>query len=269
MAVFAQITDLHLRPPGTLTLGRVDADRFAAAAIDAVILRHADVDAVLVTGDITDLGEEEAYARAAMLLSRFAVPVLVAPGNHDRLAPFRDAFLAWPGIAEPAVPQKACHAARFGDVTVVTLDTAVDGADHGELGPEQLAWLDGTLAAAETAIVAMHHPPFPVGIGFMDRIGLLDAEAFARVVGRHPQVKRIVCGHVHRVIIGDVAGVAAVAIPGVAHQVTLALGEGAVAAMVMEPPAYAIHTVEAGRATTHLGYVGTFGGPIPFAGGDR
>lgn len=267
MAVFAQITDLHLRPPGVLTLGTVDADRYVVAAIDAVLARHEDLDAVLVTGDITDLGEEEAYARAAMLLSRFAVPVLVSPGNHDRRDPFRDAFAAFPGIAEPAVADKACHAETFGGVTVVTLDTLVDGAAQGELGPEQLAWLDGTLAGAEAALIAMHHPPFPVGIPFMDAIGLADAEAFARVVGRHPVVRRIVCGHVHRPIVGEVAGVAAVAIPGVAHQVALSLGPDEPAAMVMEPPAYAIHTVAEGRATSHIAYVDAFGGAIPFGRG--
>jgi 3',5'-cyclic AMP phosphodiesterase CpdA len=264
MAVFAQITDLHLRPPGLLALGRVDTDRFAAAAIDAVIARHDDIDAVLVTGDIADLGEEEAYARAEMLLSRFAVPVLVAPGNHDRLAPFRDAFAALPGIADPAIPGKACHAATVAGVTAVTLDTMVEGSPGGELGPEQLAWLDATLAAAEVAIVALHHPPFPVGINFMDAIGLADADAFARVVGRHPAVKRVVCGHVHRPIVGAVAGVPALAIPGVAHQVALTLGAGASGAMVMEPPTYAIHIIDSDRALSHIGYVDPFGGPIPF-----
>lgn len=264
MAVFAQITDFHLRPPGVFTLGTVDADRFTASAIAAIVARHDDLDAVLVTGDIAELGEDEAYTRAEMLLARFAVPVLVAPGNHDRLEPFRNAFAAYPGIAEPPVPGKVCHAATFAGVTVVTLDTMVEGAPHGELGSEQIAWLDATLAGAETAIIALHHPPFPVGIGFMDAIGLSDAEAFARVVGRHPAVKRIVCGHVHRPVFGDVAGVPAVAIPGVAHQIALTLGADAVGAMVMEPPTYALHIVEEGRVITHIGYVDTFGGPIPF-----
>ena len=37
MPIFAHLTDLHLRPPGVLTLARVDADRFVARAIDAVV----------------------------------------------------------------------------------------------------------------------------------------------------------------------------------------------------------------------------------------
>lgn len=267
MAVFAQITDLHLSPPGILTLGRIDADRHASAAIDAVNARHPDVDGVLVTGDIADLGEEDAYARAAMLLSRFAAPVLVIPGNHDRTAALTDAFRAFPGHAARAVAGKACHAALVAGVSVVALDTSVDDPSlhHGELGAAQLDWLAATLRAGGPTLIAMHHPPFDVGIGFMDAIGLRDADAFAKVVARHENVVRIVCGHVHRTIVGEVAGVPVIAVPGVAHQVRLALEPDAPAAMVMEPPAYAIHTIAAGRTVSHVAYVEAFGEPVLFA----
>ncbi|WMS42949.1 phosphodiesterase [Acuticoccus sp. MNP-M23] len=267
MAVFAQLTDLHLRPPGVLTLGRIDADRHAAAAIDRLLLRHGDIDAVIVTGDIADIGEEDAYTRAEMLLSRFSVPVLVMPGNHDRTAALRAAFIAWPGVVDEPVAGKLCHAREIGGVMAISLDTSVDGLDtrshHGTLGPAQLAWLDETLAGCGPALIAMHHPPFRTGTG-MDGIGLSDADAFAAVLARHRNVARIICGHVHRVIIGDVAGVTSMAVPGVAHQVALSLGEDR-AQLVMEPPAYAIHIVEEGNGVSHVGYVDDYGAPVSFA----
>lgn len=268
MASFAQLTDLHLRPPGVLTLGRIDADHHTVQAIDAVNVRHPDIDAVLVTGDIADLGEDDAYARAAMLLSRFAAPVIVIPGNHDRTAALQDAFSAFPGHAGSPVAAKACQVATIAGVLVIALDTAVgDGIAHGGmLGAEQLAWLDDTLGhSSGPALIAMHHPPFDVGIGFMDAIGLSDAAGFARVLSRHENVIRIVCGHVHRTIVGEVSGVPVIAVPGVAHQVRLALDPDMPAAMVMEPPAYAIHTVLSGKAVSHVAYVDEFGGAIHFA----
>lgn len=263
MAVFAHITDLHLRPPGVLTLGRVDTDRFVARAIDAVIARHEEVDAVIVSGDVADIGEDDAYARALMLLSRFSVPVYVVPGNHDRTARLRDAFIAFPGHAEPPVADKACHSAVVAGVRLVLLDTSVDGIDtgehHGELGSAQLVWLDALLADGLPAMIAMHHPPFGSGIGFMDGITLKDADAFAAVVARHSNVRRIACGHVHRVIVGEVGGVAAMAIPGVAHQVELTLDSEAPARLVMEPPAYGLHLIDGSSAVSHVGFVDDFG----------
>ncbi len=261
MAVFAQITDLHLRPPGVLTLGRIDADRFAAAAIDRLLLRHGDIDAVLVTGDIADLGEDDAYARAEMLLSRFSVPVLVMPGNHDRTAAMRAAFVAWPGVADEPVPGKICHARKIAGVTVISLDSSVDGLDrgehHGELGAAQLDWLDETLASCGQALIGLHHPPFRTGTP-MDGSGLRDADAFAAVLARHGNVARVVCGHVHRAIAGNVSGVTALALPGVAHQVDLMLGEGR-AELVMEPPAYGIHIIDEEGGASHVAYVEDFG----------
>lgn len=264
MTLFAHLTDLHLRPPGTLTLGTVDADRCAEAAIDALIARHPDVDAVLVTGDLTDLGEEEAYARAAMLLSRFTAPVLVMPGNHDRTPALREAFAAFPGGGAELVPGKACHAHRIDGVTVVALDTAVGGRAEGELGAEQLAWLDATLAGAGPALIAMHHPPFACGIGFMDAIGLRDAVDFAQVLARHDNVVRIVCGHVHRTIVGAIGRVPAIAVPGVAHQVLMSLTLDAPPRMVMEPPAYGMHLVVGSHTVSHVGYVDDYATPPGF-----
>lgn len=269
MPRFAQITDLHLRPPGVLTQGTIDADRFVAAAVSAIISRHDDLDAVIVTGDLSDLGEDDAYARGAMLLSRFSVPVLVMPGNHDRTGALREAFSAFPGVGDEPVAGKVCYARSIGGVTVVVLDTSLDDIANmrheGEVGAAQLDWLDATLkAAAEPVLIGMHHPPFRTGIGFMDAITLTDTAAFSRVIARHDHVQRIVCGHVHRVILGEVAGVPALAVPGVAHQVKLALSPDAPPQLVMEPPAYAIHLVERGTTVSHMGYVHSFGDPAAF-----
>lgn len=271
MPRFAHITDLHLRPPGVMTLGTVDTDNFAAEAINALVTQHHDIDAVIVSGDVADLGEEDAYARAAMLLSRFTVPVFVMPGNHDRYEPMRDAFATFPGVADAPVAGKMCYVREVSGVCVVVLDTLADGVaglerGAGQLGGAQLAWLDATLAAADgPVLIAMHHPAFVTGIGFMDRIGLTDGKAFAAVLARHTNVVRIVCGHVHRVILQSVAGVPAFAIPGVAHQVELALSADAEPRLVMEPPAYGIHLVEDGEVVSHVAYVQPFGAPARFA----
>jgi len=273
MPTFAQLTDLHLRPPGILTLGNVDADKFVIAAIDRVVRSHPDVDAVLVTGDITDLGEEDAYARATMLLSRFSAPVIAMPGNHDRTGALKEAFRAFPGYSATPLPHKACSVHMIGGITVVALDTSVDrvddGAHHGEIGADQLAWLDETLRSSGPTLIAMHHPPFAVGIGFMDAIPLTDGAAFGSILARHDNVLRIVCGHVHRTIVGQVAGVPAIAVPGVAHQVLLALGSDVEPQLVMEPPAYGIHIVDEVAAVSHVGYVDDFGPPLTFSAGAR
>ena len=70
-------------------------------------------------------------------------------------------------------------------------------------------------------MIFMHHPPFKTAIEYMDGIGLEGADAMAEVVRRHPQVERVVCGHLHRSIQSRWAGTVAMTAPATAHQVDL------------------------------------------------
>ena len=47
------------------------------------------------------------------------------------------------------------------------------------------------------AVVAMHHPPYPIGVRWIDRMGHARPERLAAVIARHPQVVRVIAGHVH------------------------------------------------------------------------
>ncbi len=272
MPLLAQITDLHLRPPGVLTQRFIDTFPYAERAVRALMTRHPDIDAVLVTGDIADQGEPDAYDRAAALLALFSVPVLVVPGNHDLKAPLREALVSLPGVAHPPIPSRVAHAHRLGEITLVCLDTSIDSLNpsefYGSLGAPQLAWIDETLAGAGPTVIAMHHPPFETGIAQMDKIGLTDAPAFAEIVRRHGNVMRIVCGHVHRTVVASFAGTTAMVIPGTAHQVSMALNDRAEFGATLEPPAYALHRVSADGVVSHVGYVDDGGGVHRFGGDD-
>ena len=85
-------------------------------------------------------------------------------------------------------------------VRLVALDTLVDGRDEGALCEERLAWLDALLAekSDRPVLIFMHHPPLESGIWWMDAMGVSGAPGLRAVLGRHRQVRLIVCGHVHR-----------------------------------------------------------------------
>jgi len=99
----------------------------------------------------------------------------------------------------------------------------------------------------------------------MDRIGLSGSDALARVIGRHPQVERVLCGHLHRPIQFRFAGTIASTCPSPAHQVALDLAPGAASAFRMEPPAFQLHAWRKGvGVVSHTAYIGDFAGPYPF-----
>ena len=105
----------------------------------------------------------------------------------------------------------------------------------------------------------LHHPPFRTGIGHMDWSMLRDSEALGSVIRRHPQVERVLCGHVHRAVQTRFAGTIAQIPPGTAHQVKLTLGAGR-GPWAMEPPGFLLHRwcAEDGLVT-HEVPIGSFG----------
>ena len=224
--LIAQITDPHLRAEGTRLFGAVDTFGALQCAIDHLNASDPGPDAVIVTGDLVHDGEAEDYTALTDLLQRLSAPVFAVPGNHDSRELSRRA-LAFAGIVPDAGP--VCFAADAGPVQLIGLDSLVEGHAHGHLGGEQLTWLDEQLAVEPDSptLLFLHHPPFATGIGFMDAIRLDDADALAAVIGKRGHVGLIACGHVHRMIVGQLAAVPVVVGPGVAHQVVFDLTAGA------------------------------------------
>lgn len=115
----------------------------------------------------------------------------------------------------------------------------------------------------------MHHPPFPTGIGHMDRIGLADAEVLEAIVRRHPRIERILCGRLHRAIQVRFGGTLASTSPGPAHQVVLDLDPAASSQFTLEPTAFRLHRWSDDVCLiSHMAFIGRFDGPYPFHDGD-
>lgn len=266
--LIAQITDLHARPRGLPAYRVSETNSMIERAVDALLALAPRPDVLLVTGDLADNGLPAEYASLRTALARLPMPVYLVPGNHDRRDALRTAFADWPGVTtDPDFVQCVVDDVP---VRLIGLDTLVEGQSHGALCERRLAFLEEALARDPTrsTIVFLHHPPFDCGIRHMDRIRLLEGvERLHAIIVANPQVERLLCGHHHRTITTRFAGTLAMIVPGVAHQVQLDLAEDddREGALVLEPPAYALHrfTPEAGLSS-HVAYVERFPGPFPF-----
>ncbi len=258
-----QLTDLHIRPAGVAAYRVAETNMLTARALRAVGAIRPAPDAVIITGDLTDCGLAEEYALLRDLLAQhLRIPVHVIPGNHDR----RDALLAGlPGVL--SADGFVQYAVEDLPLRLVMLDTVVAGAGHGALCARRGAWRARPRAPppGQPPRLGVHHPPFQCGIAHMDRIALHRPEAFAAVVARHPQVRRIVCGHHHRPVFTLLGDTVASICPSVAHQVELDLADDVPGCFVMEPPAYQLHRwrPETG-VVSHTAYVEAYPGPFPF-----
>jgi Icc protein len=239
--LIAQITDTHIRRKGDLLHHMIHTGRDlrrAIAVLNAAVPRPA---LVVATGDLVDRGKAKEYKRLRKLLGELQMPFFLVPGNHDDRDELRDAFPDH-GYLPPKGP--LCYAIESRPVRLVALDTTRRRARGGELDAARLAWLDDTLrlAPAIPTLLAMHHPPFQVGVTPVDAHALRGCEELAQILAVHPQVVRIVCGHVHRFHEAAIGGVSAVSIPSTAHQLVVDGGAAGLPYTVrIEPPAIAYH----------------------------
>lgn len=221
-----------------------------AAAIDRMLALDESPDAVLVTGDLADHASDEEYEQLAALLERIDAPSYVLPGNHDD----RDALHRHFGVPG-AGGEPVRYDVDLGPLRLVVLDSTIPGEDEGALDGGQLGWLDETLARAPDAptVVAMHHPPFLLGIAPWDAIALraADRERLGEVLARHPQVERVVAGHVHRAITAEVGGRTAMSVPSTYVQGLLDF-DATELALSDDPPGFAVHALVDGRLVSHI-----------------
>jgi Icc protein len=265
MTLIAHMTDLHLRPRGLACYRVSDTNMFAERAIRSLLALNPRPDALVVTGDLTDRSDPREYAVGRELLSRLDMPVYLLPGNHDSTEGMRREMSDFPGISENKTG-KIFYAADIGGVQLIALDTFLPGKPEGEVGAEQLAWLDSKLRESQKpTLIALHHPPALSGITHMDNMGLIDADALAEVIAPCHHVERLICGHLHRPIIASFAGKVMTLAPSTGHQVVLDLTENGPALFNFEPAAYFLHFhSEATGVVSHMAYVENYPGPYNF-----
>lgn len=244
--LIAQLSDPH----AGAEWGDTDPVACLEAAVAAVSALDVVPQATIVSGDLSENGRLSEYEQVREALERLPMPVFVLPGNHDERGAMRAAF-GLPGPSE--APIRSVE--DVGDARLVLLDTLRPGSDAGELGTERLSWLEDVLAEERdrTTLIAMHHPPFLTGSPPIDAFALAedDRRALGAIIERHPQVRRIAGGHVHRTIFAEAGGCLAVSVPSTYMQGRLRFGPGEFP-MIRSEAGIGLHLFEHGQVTTHI-----------------
>lgn len=207
-----QITDTHLyADPESVHAGVVPERRFRAV-MAALSPWLTDAQAILHSGDLVHDGSIAAYQRLRSALLAVERPGRVIPGNHDDRGSLRSVFAGDPVSAERTLV--------VGDWTLIGLDSLQPGQVPGVLADDELAALDAALAAMTTpwCLIAVHHPPVPVGTAWLDAIGLEHPEPLLRRIDADPRVRGVISGHVHTAFNGRWHGRRMLTTPATAAQ---------------------------------------------------
>jgi Icc protein len=190
-----QISDTHLHAAADSRMRGVTTYATLLSVLDHVRRdRRWPADVVLATGDIVQDESRAGYERFRATLEPLGVPVLSIPGNHD----------------DPNLMSEILNSGSFqfggelrhGPWSIVMLSTFLAGEDAGGLGPARLQGLRKALSVhvGQHVLVAMHHHPLPMGSTWLDGVALRDAKDFWQIIDAHPEVRGVVCGHVHQAL---------------------------------------------------------------------
>lgn len=219
------ISDTHLLAGAGRLYGRVDAEAQLRVLLERLEGTGRRPDALVFTGDLADLGEPEAYARLRALVepvaARMGAVIVWAMGNHDDRGAFRAGLLGSEGDA----PVDQVIDVR--GLRIITLDTSVPGAHHGELTAGQLDWLREQLATPtpDGTILALHHPPIPSLLDLAVSVELRDQPRLAQVL-RGTDVRSILGGHLHYSSTAVFAGIPVSVASASCYTQDLLVGEG-------------------------------------------
>lgn len=210
------LSDTHLTSRGVAYNGVLDSDAALARVVSALQWARAGGrrwDAVIVSGDLTDTGDPDAYRRLAAALAPLAepaasdppVPILYATGNHDVRTVFHAELLDRPDETGPVLQVR-----MLGGLRVIVADSTVPGAGYGRLTDDHLAELRDALARRAPAgtILVLHHAPLPPPSVLLSYYALEAASraALAETL-RGSDVRLVLAGHHHLARFGTLAGI--------------------------------------------------------------
>ena len=182
-----------------------------AARLERIVreIAAAEPNGVLINGDISwSVGSTADYLRFQSIVRPVleSVPFVIGVGNHDR----RDNMLAVLGNRKGPGPDWMAAVVHQPPFRFVQLDSQID-PQHvgGEIGDQQLEWLDQVLQAESTprTILFVHHP------GESTSAGCRDFDLLAGIAERHRCIEAIVTAHDHAFALERVSRVHRIALP--------------------------------------------------------
>ncbi|MDN5766797.1 MAG: metallophosphoesterase [Humibacillus sp.] len=214
--VIAHLSDPHLLAGDRLLSGRIDTAAQLRQALSRVEESKETFDAIVLSGDLTDSADPDAYALlleiAQPVVDRLGAALVMTGGNHDERRPLAATLF---GSDTDAPQDRVTH---LRGLRLITLDSAVPGYHHGGFSDAQYNWLATELATPADfgTVLVMHHPPITYHSPTMAMLDFDDPARLGRVLAG-TDVRAILSGHLHVTTFGTLSGIPVMVAGGVSY----------------------------------------------------
>ncbi|MFM2477215.1 metallophosphoesterase [Celerinatantimonas sp. MCCC 1A17872] len=237
----AQLSDMHFVAQGERLYDSVDVNAHNADIIHQLNHLIDPIDAIIVSGDITNDGTKPQYQAAAKILNYARCPLYLINGNHDRTAAFLEhlAPLCEPLLSAEQVRYRVDLAKR----TLLFIDSTVPEQTYGQLSQATLDWVAYQLSQTSLPVaIFMHHPPLALNSAHMDPINCQNGDKLLALCEQFSHLEGIYCGHNHCYTTTFYQGVAIVSAPATSIQIPV-YQRDATPSYQFDQPSCLIHTL--------------------------
>ena len=188
------MSDLHLTKEGVPIWDTNTMDHFNKSI--EIIRGMKDIDAIVVTGDISNDGSEWTYRYADRLFSSLGIPTYCCPGNHDSLKVMLNEYKpSFYQVLPPSCKIKGWKLVMLNSVVPADEDPDQNKA-RGFLSDESLDYVIQELEEGLPTIIALHHPPLEPG-GWLNRRLLDNRETFNQIIQSYSNARLVIYGHIY------------------------------------------------------------------------
>lgn len=186
-----QITDCHLGIHAGDKLLGLDTDQSLADVLVQMFSDFPKADLLVCSGDLSNDGDQLApYQRLSSVLPH-SLKQLWLPGNHDE-----NHLMAQVVSGH----QQFLGSVNLGAWQVTALDSSIPHNVPGLIASDELQRAIDVLEANphQHHLIFMHHHLKAVGCAWLDTQVVANADEVLATFARYPQLKMVVCGHVHQ-----------------------------------------------------------------------
>lgn len=190
--IILQFTDCHILAKPESTLANVNTTTSLCKVLKYALSKHQHPNLILITGDLVNNPCKRSYERIYAILKTTQTKTLCLPGNHDD-------FMLMQQIINDAQVNCAKHLV-LNKWQIVCLNSKQKYSHEGYIENDELNFLETKLTQHQNlnAVIAIHHPPLAISSPWLNKIMLKNKTKFFTVLRNFPQVKAIICGHIHQ-----------------------------------------------------------------------
>lgn len=212
---FIQLSDLHL-------LGNAEDSLFGKNPLESlkeiihkIKTLSTQPDFLLLSGDMTHKGEENAYYLLEELLKPSGIPYYWLEGNHDNKAIMQK--------LEATLSVNPNRSFEHQGVYFILLDSVSEDKPHGEFSEETLKFLAKELEKSKSmpCVIAFHHHILPTNCPWIDRSMLQNTTTFFDIATAYSHIEVVLHGHIHNSLLQKEQGLSILSAPSTAFQFDL------------------------------------------------